>query len=331
MMSKRLKLLLTVFGASILSAGLNVLFYFLDPDFAASDMIVISMIFTTVWAFFLLPALLFTVVWVKNYFGNLDFAQSFRVGYLLGCGWGVLAVLLLIAVAPASGTLWYIQRIKTARASMKRSRTTDPDERDVFDLNEYSEKEKPMTNVYKSCPVFENEHYLLRLVEDADADGLLKVYGDEKAVPFFNGDNCHGDDFHYTSSERMKQAVSFWREAYKNGWFVRWTVIDKRTGVAVGTIENFHRDADDFFTNCALLRLDLRSDYESADEICGILAPVLAPSFDLFGCDKIATKAVPAAAERRKALLRLGFTPSSHPLIGDDGTHYGDYFVLEKN
>ena len=68
-------------------------------------------------------------------------------------------------------------------------------------------------NVYENCPVYENETYLLRLVEDGDIDDLLKVYSDEKAVPFFNADNCHGDDFHYVTRERMQQALAFWKEA----------------------------------------------------------------------------------------------------------------------
>lgn len=50
-------------------------------------------------------------------------------------------------------------------------------------------------NVYEKCPVLESENFLLRKVCLEDSDDLLKVYSDEKAVPFFNGDNCHGDDF----------------------------------------------------------------------------------------------------------------------------------------
>ena len=57
-------------------------------------------------------------------------------------------------------------------------------------------------NVYEDCPVFQNERYVLRLVEDGDIGDLLKVYSDVKAVPLFNGDNCNGDDFHYTTPER---------------------------------------------------------------------------------------------------------------------------------
>ena len=76
-----------------------------------------------------------------------------------------------------------------------------------------------MKDVYEECPKFENEKYIIRPVLDNDAVDLLKVYSDEKAVLLFNSDNCGGDDFHYTTLERMKQAIDFWkseREAYYN-------------------------------------------------------------------------------------------------------------------
>ena len=72
-------------------------------------------------------------------------------------------------------------------------------------------------NVYEKCPVLESENFLLRKVCLEDSDDLLKVYSDEKAVPFFNGDNCHGDDFYYTTIERMQEAVKFWLWSYDNG------------------------------------------------------------------------------------------------------------------
>ncbi len=185
-------------------------------------------------------------------------------------------------------------------------------------------------DVYKECPKFENDRYILRLTVRGDCDGLLKVYSDKKAVPFFNGDNCHGDDFYYTTADRMLQALDFWEEAYSKGWFVRWSIIDKATGEAVGTIEEFHRAADDYFTNCGLLRLDLRSDYEKTADIKSILALIVRPSFDLFGCAMVATKAVPSAVERVAALTSLGFTARDEKLKGFDGTLYGDYYALDK-
>lgn len=185
-------------------------------------------------------------------------------------------------------------------------------------------------NVYENCPEFENEKFALRLTAREDVNDLLKVYSDVKAVPLFNGDNCHGDDFHYTTIERMTQAVEFWIEAYQKGWFVRWSILDKSTNEAVGTIEEFHRDADDYFTNCGLLRLDLRSDYERAEAITDILSLIALPSFDVFGCDIVATKASPIAAERIKALRALGFVEVDSPLVGFDGTKYYSYFALKR-
>lgn len=111
---------------------------------------------------------------------------------------------------------------------------------------------------------------------------------------------------------------------------MRWSVVDQAKGKAVGTIEGFHRDAKDCFTNCCLLRLDLRSDYEKSEEIASVLSLIVPASFVLFDCDKVATKAVPAAGERIRALGEMGFVLSDEKLTGDDGTRYDRYFVLKK-
>ena len=186
-------------------------------------------------------------------------------------------------------------------------------------------------NPYEKCPVYENERYLLRLIEASDAADLLLVYSDEKAVPFFNSDNCNGDDFHYTTLERMQSAVDFWQQAHTEGWFVRWVIIDKNIGHAVGTIELFNRQANDYFNNCGLLRLDLRSDYERAESIFEILSLIVPPTFELFSCQMIATKVPSFASERKNAVERLEFALSEKALVGgDDGKHYKDYYVLQK-
>lgn len=187
-----------------------------------------------------------------------------------------------------------------------------------------------MQNVYEYCPSFESDKFLLRLISSADTADLLKVYSDPLAVPFFNGDNCNGDDFCYKTLERMKQAVDFWSFSYKERYFVRWTIIDKATMEAVGTIELFHREADEYFYECGLLRLDLRSDYETADFIVNIISLIQEATYDLFYCNIIATKAVPQATERLKALRELGFVAADKMIVGHDGTKYGDYYILEN-
>lgn len=186
-----------------------------------------------------------------------------------------------------------------------------------------------MSKVYKKCPQFENEKYLLRSVSEKDCKDLLKVYSDKKAVPFFNSDNCGGDDFYYTTESKMKEAIKYWLWEYERQGFVRWSIVDKNTNEAIGTIELFHRDSDnDYFTNCGLLRLDLRSDYENSADIKNILSLIIAPTFELFDCDKIATKAIPKANERIKALSNMGFIPSNKDLIGHGGIKYFYYHIL---
>ena len=64
-----------------------------------------------------------------------------------------------------------------------------------------------MENVYENYTEYENADYILRLVSQKDKLDLLKVYSDKKAVPFFNSDNCGGDDFYYTTESRMAQEM----------------------------------------------------------------------------------------------------------------------------
>lgn len=185
-------------------------------------------------------------------------------------------------------------------------------------------------DVYKNLPSFVGKRFLLRGVVQNDAADLLKVYSDEKAVPYFNGDNCHGDDFHYTTLKRMQEAISFWLWSYENGYFVRWAIVDKDAAEVVGTIELFrHEDKVAVYDNCGLLRLDLRSDYEKRDVIAEILSLIIAPSYDMFG-DKIVTKVKDFAFERLAAVKALGFTLSIEALRGQNGEIFNDYYILNK-
>lgn len=61
----------------------------------------------------------------------------------------------------------------------------------------------------------------------------------------------------------MQEAIKFRLYSYENRWFVRFTVIDKKTSKAIGTIELFKRgETDDDFSNVGVLRLDVCSDHE---------------------------------------------------------------------
>ena len=104
-----------------------------------------------------------------------------------------------------------------------------------------------MKDVYVECPVLGNGAFLLQRTVMADAQELLEVYSDEKAVPFFNSDNCNGDNFFYRTLEQMQAEINFWEASYRSRAFVRWSIFDRSSGRAVGTIEMFCRMADDFF------------------------------------------------------------------------------------
>lgn len=64
-------------------------------------------------------------------------------------------------------------------------------------------------NIYETCPTLESEKFAIRLFQNGDCDDLLKVYSDKNALPFFNSDNCDGDNFYYaTKEEWQRRSVS---------------------------------------------------------------------------------------------------------------------------
>ena len=188
-----------------------------------------------------------------------------------------------------------------------------------------------MKTVYEEVPLFENNDYLLRFVTPEDAKDLLKVYSDKNALPFFNSDNCHGDNFYYSTIERMNDAINFWLDSYKSKYFVRWSIVEKKSNTVIGTIELFHRTAEDFFNHTGVLRLDLRSDFEKAEVIQNIAGLIIPPAYDLFDTDKIITKIPMYAIERQKGFEASGFTKSEEFMIGtNDKYAYKDYWEITK-
>ncbi|ROR23616.1 acetyltransferase (GNAT) family protein [Mobilisporobacter senegalensis] len=176
-------------------------------------------------------------------------------------------------------------------------------------------------DIYQICPEFKKGQITLRQTETQDAEELLNCYSDEAAVPLFNSDNCHGDDFYYTTLERMKQAIDFWDFSYKNRYFVRWTIIINDTEEIIGTIEMFHRIAEDEFNHFGILRIDLQSRFEKQEIINDILEIVNENLYQAFEVNSILTKAIPLAGERIQSLLNNGYSPMNKRFMG-----YDDYY-----
>jgi len=180
-------------------------------------------------------------------------------------------------------------------------------------------------NVYEYCPILKGEFITLKQTTLEDAEELLICYSDKKAVELFNSDNCNGDDFYYTTMERMTQAINFWDFSYKNKYFVRWTIILNTTNEKIGTIEMFHREAEDEFNHHGILRLDLQSKYELEKYIDDILEITNQNFFELFAVEFILTKAIPEADERIKSLKKKAYSPLNKKMVS-----YDDYFIREK-
>ena len=183
-------------------------------------------------------------------------------------------------------------------------------------------------NIYETCPTLESEKFVIRLFKDEDADDLLKVYSDKLALPFFNSDNCDGDNFYYSTKERMADAIGFWHMAYENGWFVRMSIIDKGVKAVIGTVELCVRVSEDTFDNMGILRVDVRSDYEQEDVLYDIFSLVTPELEEMLGCKGALTKAPIYAVDRVKAIQKVGFTKSEQMLIGKTGYAYDGYWTI---
>ena len=162
-----------------------------------------------------------------------------------------------------------------------------------------------MKNPYEICPTFETDSFILSLVSEEDAEGLLKCYSDPKAQKIFNSDKCSGDFCMY-KIEDMSACIRAWLFAYAQQEFIRFAIIDKSLSKAIGTVEMFGY-VGKYKVKTAILRVDVCSEYENADSLFEIFSVCSENFFDLFEVDVIATKAIPQAVERINSLQRIGF------------------------
>ena len=164
-------------------------------------------------------------------------------------------------------------------------------------------------NPYTQCPVFETQNFFLRLVSEADAEDLLVCYSDPKAQKFFNIDgfphNCN-----FNTAREMLKCIKFWLMEYSHEAYVRFAIVDKAIGKAIGTIEMFGGKT-------GILRLDIASKYENKSHLAEILDMCVKNFYELFKVNCIATKAASQAATRIEVLSEAGFKPGDFNGIED--------------
>lgn len=166
-------------------------------------------------------------------------------------------------------------------------------------------------NPYVECPVSETENFILRLVTEDDAADLSACYSDTNARPIFNSDTCTSNFFFETSDE-MSGCIKMWLNSYVRREFVRFSIIDKCSSHAVGTIEMFGM-VGKYETTQGILRLDIMSKYEEAAYLDELFTLCVNDFFDLFAVNQIVTKAIPQAVKRVNILQKLGFVAYDFP------------------
>lgn len=163
------------------------------------------------------------------------------------------------------------------------------------------------TSPYQVCPVFESDHLIYRLVQEDDAKDLLACYSDPASILLFNSDNCH-NDFNFQTLEEMSKCIRFWLDEYEQQGYVRFSLVEKTSDKAVGTIEFFAREGSvEGLGEVGILRLDLVSRLETEAFITEILTMVNDELYDCFGVHTVITKAIPRADQRVIALMNRGY------------------------
>jgi [ribosomal protein S5]-alanine N-acetyltransferase len=176
-----------------------------------------------------------------------------------------------------------------------------------------------MIDIFQDCPVLQTEHFLLRLIQESDAVDLLECYSDPMAHRFFNADHCT-NNFRYETVGDMAVCIRFWLDEYKKKSFVRFAVVDKQTGRAIGTVEMF--STPDFLPegDGGVLRIDLASRFETAELLSELLRLANERFYALFGADMIVIKGRPAEKNRVSALIVAGYAPYDWKI--PDREHY---------
>jgi len=162
-------------------------------------------------------------------------------------------------------------------------------------------------DVFTVCPEYETEHFKIRKWEAEDVEGLFPCYSDPEAARYFNGDCC-GDDFYYTDKEKFRECVEYWLSRYEARDFVRWSVLDKETGLLIGTLEvcpSLKYAVDG--RKMGILRIDLKSEYERWPVLKELMDVLICHIYEDLEVASIIMKIQKDAGERQKLIKEYQF------------------------
>ena len=162
-------------------------------------------------------------------------------------------------------------------------------------------------DVFTVCPEYETEHFKIRKLKAEDTERLFPCYSDPEAARFFNGDCC-GDDFYYTDKDKFRECVEYWLSRYNARDFVRWSILDKRTGLLIGTIEvcpSLKYTVDG--KQMGILRVDLKSEHERWGVLKELMDVLVCHIYEDFEITSIIMKIQKDASERQRLITEYQF------------------------
>ena len=170
---------------------------------------------------------------------------------------------------------------------------------------------------YVKCPEFETAHFRLRQVREEDAEALLRAfYGDLSAWMFYGNEMCNSIFAgRYATLDEMKKCIRVWLAVYADRFFIRLTVLDKKSETPIGTIEifdNIHSEDNwkqEEARHGLVLHMDLAEHCEKQAYIAELLDLADREINEIFGFDHILIRAAPEAGERIAALRDAGYVP----------------------
>jgi len=159
-------------------------------------------------------------------------------------------------------------------------------------------------------PVYETEHFLLRQVKMKDAADLVECYGTPTLAVQGSAHGCIIGPGGYGSKTKkeMQAFIRFWQKEYRERKYVRWSVIDRQSSMAVGTIEGGSYDIPSEGTG-VMLMIDLVAPYETEVYVPELLQLIIDNFYALFKADVLVIYGMPGADVRLNALAAAGFTP----------------------
>lgn len=136
---------------------------------------------------------------------------------------------------------------------------------------------------------------------------MPKICSDPWAQEIFDSTTCTSD-FRYQTVDEMRECIEFFLLNYRNRGFIRFSIVNKSSEQAIGTMEMFCATGQ--LAGCegwGVLRMDLPTPYEKEEWIRELLALSNEAYYPLMDVKRVVTKAIPPAAERIAALRAAGF------------------------